>query len=76
MFGALSPSLVLLVLGNLLLAISLFFPILAGPTAPLSMSLAIRHVGHSRNAVLSFMNLLACIGGFSGALFDGCLSDP
>lgn len=81
-------TLVLIVAGGALILLSLtaicrpaagallfFGGLLAGPTAPLAVSLAVRHVGHSRNAVLSFMNLLSCVGGFGGALLAGWLSD-
>lgn len=83
-----SLTLLLVVTGGALVLLSLpamcrpaaggllfFGGLLAGPTAPLAVSLAVRHVGHSRNAVLSFMNLLSCIGGFGGALLAGWLSD-
>ncbi len=49
--------------------------LLTGPTPPLAISGAIRHVGRSRNSVLAGMNLLSCFGGFGGAILTGWLSD-
>lgn len=60
-----APAKVCLIVGGML----------AGPVAPLAVSQAVKHVGHSRNAVLSCMNLLSCAGGMVGALAAGWMGD-
>jgi predicted MFS family arabinose efflux permease len=48
---------------------------LVGPIMPLAVSQAVRHVGHSRNAVLSLMNFVCCVGGAGGAILAGWVGD-
>lgn len=49
--------------------------LLAGPTAPMVVGLAVHRVGHSRNDVLGLTNLVMCLGGIAGGILAGWWSD-
>lgn len=49
--------------------------LLAGPTAPLAISLAVRHAEEHRNEMLALTNLTLCLSGLVGGVLAGAWCD-